>query len=278
MLKTFFFIPSNNCRYIKKIHEIDADNFIFDLEDSTREDELEICIKNISNIKLQNNYYVRPRILFNNNEIYIKKLVHLGFKKFVLPKISTLQDLRNIKKTIFKHRSLKDDNFEFIILIENPRCLINANDLIKSKILNVTGISLGSHDYADKMGMKHDDKYLSYARNMILTIAKANDLLSIDIASMNYKDKKTFSDECINAYNMGYDGKFILHPNQLYASKTAQFFSKEEIEEAMYVHKELKSMKENFYSLISKDGKLFEKAHLKRIKKIVDWHKNSQKS
>jgi citrate lyase beta subunit len=278
MLKTFFFVPTNNYRYIKNISRIASDNFIFDLEDSIIDDDLKICINNISKVSLKNNYYARPRIFFKKNEKYIKKLVLIGFKKFIIPKISSLQHLKNIKKTITAIKSYKDDHFEFIILIENPRCLLNIHKLIKSNILNVTGISLGSHDYADKMGMKHEAKYLSYARNKVLTIAKANNLLSVDIASMNYKDKKSFSDECVDAYNMGHDGKFILHPNQLDALKTANYFSKEEIEEAKSVLNQLKYMKENKFSLILVGEKLFEKSHLKRIKKIVEWHKNSLES
>ena len=132
----------------------------------------------------------------------------------------------------------------------------------------MTGIGLGSHDYTDVIGMKHSLEYLSYARNHVLNMGKAHNLITIDIASMNIKDDQNFKDECLDAFNMGYDGKFILHPNQLNLLNEVEYYSSTEIDEAKKVYLDICKIADDSEAIIYIDGKVYEKAHIKRIKKI----------
>ena len=173
-----------------------------------------------------------------------------------------------------------DENYEFknnqfILLIENPLCLMNLKEIVTSKIINITGITLGSHDYTNVVGMKHTSHYLSFARNYVLNVAKAYDLIAIDIASMNISDEEGFSNECLDAFNMGYDAKFVLHPQQLEVLKKTEYFYQEEVKNALEIYEEIKTMDLDKFSVIKVNGKLYERPHLKRIMKIVEWNKKN---
>jgi len=159
--------------------------------------------------------------------------------------------------------------------VENPLCLMNLKEIVKGKIINITGITLGSHDYTNVVGMKHTSHYLYFARNYVLNVTKAYDLMAIDIASMNIYDEEEFSNECLDAFNMGYDAKFVLHPKQLEVLKKTEYFSQEEVESALEIYKEIKTVDLDKFSVIKVNGKLYEKPHLKRIMKIVEWNKNN---
>ena len=276
MLKTFFFIPTNNQKFIKKVQDIDADYFVFDLEDSISVSEIDEAINNLRKLPIKDNYYVRPHI-FDVKENHInldclKELINIGFENFVIPKISTVKELNNIKYLFESQNCYNFNKFKFILLVENPRCLMNLNEIVNSKILNITALTLGSHDYCNTMCMEHKMENLYFARHYVLNIAKAHDLFAIDIASMNIKDKEEFSNECFNAFSMGYDAKFILHPFQLKILKSINYYSKDEIEEALKVYQKTKLLHLEEFSAIKINGKIFEKSHLKRIEKIVEWN------
>ena len=278
-MKTFFFIPANKDKFVKKASSIDADCFVFDLEDAVAKNETLACLERLYRLELRDNYYVRPRIDFSPGETpdlkLITDLIDIGFRKFLIPKISELDELKYLQKILKLHEKYEFEKYQFILLVENPLCLMNLKEIVKGKIINITGITLGSHDYTNVVGMKHTSHYLYFARNYVLNVTKAYDLMAIDIASMNIYDEEEFSNECLDAFNMGYDAKFVLHPKQLEVLKKTEYFSQEEVESALEIYKEIKTVDLDKFSVIKVNGKLYEKPHLKRIMKIVEWNKNN---
>ncbi len=279
MLKTFFFIPSDKEKFVIKVSSIDADCFVFDLEDAVAKNETKACLERLKRLELHDNYYVRPRIEFNDENIpdlkMLNELINIGFRKFLIPKVSKLEELKYVQKVLMLDENYEFENNQFILLVENPLCLMNLKEIVTSKIINITGITLGSHDYTNVVGMKHTAHYLSFARNYVLNVAKAYDLIAIDIASMNISDEEGFSNECLDAFNMGYDAKFVLHPQQLEVLKKTEYFYQEEVKNALEIYEEIKTMDLDKFSVIKVNGKLYERPHLKRIMKIVEWNKNN---
>ena len=279
MLKTFFFIPSDKEKFVIKVSSIDADYFVFDLEDAVAKNEAKACLERLNRLELHDNYYVRPRIEFNDGNIpnlkILNELIDIGFRKFLIPKVSKLDELKYVQKVLMLDENYEFENNQFILLVENPLCLINLKEIVTSKIINITGITLGSHDYTNIVGMKHTPHYLSFARNYVLNVAKAYGLIAIDIASMNISDEEGFSNECLDAFNMGYDAKFVLHPQQLEVLKKTEYFYQEEVKSALEIYEEIKTIDLDKFSVIKVNGKLYERPHLKRIMKIVEWNKNN---
>src|SRR5690606_24621793 len=121
-----------------------------DLEDSVAEDEIEVGLNLLSEINVQPNMYVRPR-LFNDtdfkelNEDLLHCLIKIGYRNFLIPKFMMQQQLNVINNFISKH--YKNFEFNFILLVESPLGLLNLREALESKLLNITGVGFGSHDY-----------------------------------------------------------------------------------------------------------------------------------
>ena len=102
MLKTFFFIPSDKEKFVRNVSSIDADCFVFDLEDAIAIHETKACLERLNKLELHDNYYVRPRIEFNKGNIpnvkMLNELIDIGFRKFLIPKISKLDELKYLQK------------------------------------------------------------------------------------------------------------------------------------------------------------------------------------
>lgn len=273
MLKSYFFIPANRTDFIVKHKEIDADFLIFDFEESVPDAEKESVLDAFPTLEITPNMYARtilPKGKTGRIDLsYMSSLMSFGFTKFVLPKVTSVGDVQMIADYVTGLNA----HFEFILLVENPMCLLNLNDILKSHRLNITGLALGSHDYVASLGMTHNLKNLFFARQFILNAAKAYGLTSIDIVSMEIDAGKDFEDECIDGLSIGYDAKFFLHPNQLNKLHTMKFYSDEEIAEARKVYSEIRELETGKFSVIKLAGRLYEKPHLMRIKKIVEWDK-----
>ncbi len=277
MLKSYFFIPANSSKFISKIDSLASDYFILDMEDAISDNETELAFHNLETITIQENYYVRPRVFSSKNGqldlSIMEKLLINGFSNFVIPKISEGSELAAIKDCIVSSSKTDINDIRVILLVENPKCLLNINNIIESNILNIVGLTLGSHDYTNVMGMKHTHENLNFSRHLILNTAKANNIEAIDIASMNIYDLE-FGEECKSAFQMGYESKFILHPTQLKILKSAEYYSPNEVEEAKLVYSKILNMGSKDFSLVKINGKVFEKAHINRINNIIEWDRS----
>ena len=270
MIKSYFFIPANHPKIFDKIQTIQADSFIIDLEDAfDSKDELNIydILKRIPN---KQEIWVRPKLI-ENNKLHGKVLIKLcgiGFANFVLPKIRNVGHLKLIEKCI-------GENSQVILLVENPECLHNLPQMVEKTKLSIAGIGFGSQDYCLDSGMKHESNLLHYPRFIISNTAKAYGIKCIDIACMEIEKENLFREELAEAFSMGYDGKFIIHPKQLNILKSYPFYSKKEIDEAEKVLSEYERLGKP--SVFQHKGKAIEPPHINNFLKIKSWRDKHEK-
>ncbi|MDD2562964.1 MAG: aldolase/citrate lyase family protein [Salinivirgaceae bacterium] len=274
MLRTYFFIPASKSRFIDKMNSIDADEFVFDFEDAIAESEVESAFENIKKLEDASKHWVRPRLFNKNGQINNKQLevlFDLGFTRFVLPKISTEQELHDIYN-IFVYYEVKDP--QWILLLESPLALCNIPSLFTGQEYPIKGISLGAQDYAAEVGMCFSNERILWARNLVLNAAHAYGFEPIDIASMTIQDIQGFENETIEGFKMGYTAKIVLHPSQLKVIKNLKYFSDIEIDHALRIAEQIDFSKLNEFSVITVDGQLYEKPHLSRIRRIIEYVEN----
>lgn len=268
MLKSYFFIPANKPQFISKINVLRADNFIFDMEESVSEFELNSCIDNLRDIEVRSNYWVRIPMDYahcDKSRTLLAELIKLGFRNIVLPKIETLGQLREFLE-IIPRRDIKVG-----ILVESPIALIYFLDIVKAYPA-LALVAIGSHDFCNTIGCKHTEDNIVYLRQKLLTECKAFNIPIVDYVSTNFADLETFQEECKRANNMGFDGKAIIHPKQLEAFNNTIFYSEAEVKEAEAVLTVVKNIDIQHFATLNWNGHLYEKPHLKRLFDIVEWN------
>lgn len=273
MLKTYFFIPATKKRFIEKMSSIAADEFVFDLEDAIAENECDEAYENLANVENRGKYIVRPR-LYNSsgklNNKRLEKLIDMGFKRFFIPKADTLESLDDLLN-IFNYYEVKD--LEWYYLVESPTALMHVKEIALSGKYPLKGICLGSHDYAASMGMAYSLESISWARHYVLNVSKACDIEAIDMASMVLKDKELFQTECHQAFKMGFESKLVIHPAQLLVIKELEYFTPDEIALAKEISTKVDLTELSNFSVITIDGMLYERPHINRMKRILEYLK-----
>lgn len=277
MLRTYFFIPASKSRFIEKIQTIESDEIVFDFEDAVADTENEIAIENVKKVTNRQKYWVRPQLFSSKhseiNTTQLEVLIELGFKKYFLPKIITPQQLQNTYN-VFEYYDTTD--IQCILLIENPLALINIPHFFDDPKIPIKGLALGAQDYAAKINMKYSSQQIEWARKTVLNAACAYNVEAIDISSMIISNAEEFKNEALEGFEMGYTAKMIVHPNQLEAIKNIEYFTPQEIEQAKKIEQQIDFSQLNNFSVVVIDGKLYEKAHLKRISRILDYSKNKK--
>ena len=272
MLQSFMFVPANSLRFIKKSKELLADYIVYDLEDAVLKDELEECFENISSVQLGDNQLVRFSVFDENsnlNESDFEKLLKIGFRRFVVPKFSGVSQAEALKGFLEKYRSY--EKVSFVLLIEDPASLLSISEVLNRNLIEVAALALGSHDYCNAMGMKHTNSNLYFAKQMILNHAKAFGVEAIDTASVNVEADVEFKSDSLDGFNMGFDGKFVIHPRQVNLLKGLMYYTPEEVLEAELVYDKVIDILDKKTAVVRLNGKVFEKPHVKRIINIVNW-------
>jgi citrate lyase beta subunit len=269
MLKTYFFIPATRKKFIDKIPFLNANEFVFDLEDAIAENQIENAFSNLEQVEDRERFIVRPRLFSSSGKLKnktLERLIDMGFKRFFIPKANTqemLDDLLNV----FQYYEI--DDLEWYFLIESPTALMQVKEMALSGKYPFKAICLGSQDYAANMGMSYSLDTISWARHYVLNVAKACNIEAIDMASMVLKDRPLFERECHEAFNMGYDAKLIVHPAQLDVVHELTYYSKEEIALAKEISQKVNLDELKDFSVVIIDGLLYEKPHIARIKRIL---------
>jgi citrate lyase beta subunit len=242
---------------------------VFDFEDSISENQTDLGIENLSSIEIKENHYARLRFFYENGKInkdVIDKLIKLGFQNFVIPKFTDSSQIEEIV-AVFEHNTKYSYvNFKFILIVEHPLGLINLHSTLLVRKLNYVAVGFGSHDYCNYTGMKHDLGLLSIPRFNVMNIAKAHNIIAIDIACMEISSNNQLEEEINQAILIGYDAKFLIHPNQL-EYLLNEYFDKEQI-----IAKEIIEFYNNHGKpLIFKyKGKVIEKPHIEHYIKLLN--------
>ncbi len=262
MLESYFFIPADREDFLNKIPEIKADHFIIDFEDSVAHSEFEDSLNNLSTHFNLKEYYVRPNLWLNQKFTTdsLRKLVAKGVKKVVLPKIKTLAQVKEIFKV---------GNFsKVILLVETPDLLLALPKVIEEYDSYIDGIGFGSQDFGMYTNINQSNSYMNHVRFQINLIASKFEKKFIDTASMLIEKTDEFEQECINAFNMGCSGKFLIHPKQLNVLNSAEYYSDAEISWAQKALNKIGNKAVEEVKAYKIDGMVLEKPHLQKIKKI----------
>lgn len=271
-MESYLFIPGNNPRFLSKIQTLKPDYFVVDLEDSIADGEIDAAIKNIIPLAGRNDVYVRipfkkdaPAEQFHA----LTPLLEAGFTKYVIPKIEGREHLALPVDYLQAGIARRNVALDIIALVENPVALMNLKDICSHS--NVRAVGFGSHDYCAAMGMEHTSHNLYYARQTVLNIAKAWGRTPLDIVSVNLNDDDGFCREVMEGFSMGFEGKFLIHPKQLELLKGLRFYSAAEVEEAKRVSSHIMDVVSGKKALVEVNGKVYEKPHVSRILKILNW-------
>ena len=225
VLRTLLFVPGNQERRIEKAQTIPADAFILDMEDSVPLSEKGTARSNIVGsverlAATLRPVFVRVNSLQTPNAVEdIKAAVNGKSNGICLPKsesAATIRQAQEIMADAEKTSGIEIGKTVLLPLVETPRGIINATE-IASASPRVIGIAFGAEDFVLEMEITRtrEGTEIYYPRMVLATACHAVNILAIDTVYTDIRDREGLIAETKYVKQLGFQGKMVIHPDQV---------------------------------------------------------------
>ncbi|MBI2865720.1 MAG: CoA ester lyase [Chloroflexi bacterium] len=224
-LRSLLFVPGNQERRIEKARSVAADALILDLEDSVPPAEKEAARQMVATasgglVSKGRVIFVRVNALTTAYAIAdIQTVVTKGLGGILLPKSESAADIRRADSLIAeaeRKAGLEAGSVRLLALVESPKGVINAYEIATASP-RLAGMTFGAEDYALEMGITRTKEggEICYPRQVISVACHAANVLAIDCVFTGVRDPEGLVAETRLARQMGFQGKLVIHPDQI---------------------------------------------------------------
>ena len=229
VLRSMLFVPGNNPRMISKAASLPADGIVFDLEDavplkdkatarSMVRDAIETGKAGGSSVFVRINALTTGLTAEDLSCIVIN-----GLDGVLLAKAETGADivkLDGMLEEAEEKRGMAVGTVKIGPILETAKGIINAYE-IASASERICATSFGAGDYYRDMGrstasITPEQTELLFARSQVAIAGRAAGVQAIDTAFFGLlTDLDSFRKEATLALQLGYKGKYLIHPTQI---------------------------------------------------------------
>ncbi len=279
ILRTMLFVPANREKWLEKARGVPADAIILDLEDSVppaeKENARKIAATWIAGLATGGRQaWVRVNALTTPYaEADIGGVVTKGLSGVLLPKSESARDVIQAGELLAKAEKaagLSAGTIGIMPLVETPKGIINAYQ-IASASPRVRGITFGAEDYALEMGVNRtkESAEIYYPRMTLGVACRAAGVLAIDCVHTDVRDIEGLIQQMKLAAQLGFQGKLIIHPDQVEPVHGVFIPSEEEVEKARRVVAAFEAAVAEGKASTAVDGKMVDSPVAARARNIL---------
>jgi len=225
VIRSILSVPGSSARFLAKAEQVPADVIAFDLEDSVAPQEKAAARTAVAEAvgrfpKQGRLVYVRPNDLESGlAEDDLAAVVRSGLDGIHLPKVhrpATLVRADHYLTLLERLRGLAPGSVRLMAWIESAEGVANV-EAICAASPRLVAVSVGSEDYAASLGVTRSaaGTELAFARARVVNAAAAAGLVAIDGAETALADRDRFWQAARAVRQLGYRGKFCIHPDQV---------------------------------------------------------------
>jgi len=276
-VRSALFMPGSNARALAKSAALKADAIIIDLEDSVAPSLKALARDQAAKALQQTDYGYRIkalRINADNPQWQADDLAAAAIgapDAIVLPKVRSASDIARLSDDMSRFAAL--DGCAIWAMIETPQALINANDIAASADAHprLKALLIGINDLALACGtpMQAERSYFIPWLMSLVLAAKAHGLLILDSVFNDINDPAGFGRECKQGFDMGMNGKTLIHPSQLDTANAAFTPSLAAVEHAREVVRAFAQPENADKGVISVRGLMTERLHLEMANELL---------
>jgi citrate lyase subunit beta/citryl-CoA lyase len=272
--RSVLFMPASNRRVLIKVHDLDCDGVIFDLEDSVSEEDQGEARENLLELVRGRDFGRKEtiiRVSASGCSDYVSDIdvaVACEPNAILVPKVETADVLYDLSKRL---DDLSVDDLDIWAMIETPRGIVNLKE-IASVGGRLNCLVLGPNDLARETGVAMAQgrvAMLPWLMDVVVQ-GRSNALVLLDGVYNAFGDVDGLREECLQGVSMGFDGKTLIHPRQIDVAN--QIFSpgKEQIRRAEQIV-DLFQKPENLHkNALQLDGEMVERLHFDNAKTLLE--------
>ena len=276
--RSVLYMPGSNARAIEKARTLPADAVILDLEDSVAPDAKAAARQQVVDAVKAGGFGPREVIVRVNgldtpwHVDDVTAAAHAAPNAILVPKISTPQQLDAIGQRLFDmHADLRT---RIWAMIETPLAIFNILALAAEADDSETRLAafvMGTNDLAKETRARIVPGRGPMVAWLMNCVAAAH-IYGLDILDGVYNDlgnAEGFARECGEARDMGFDGKTLIHPNQIAPCNAAFSPSAEEVAQARKMIAAFDLPENKDKGVVQIEGRMVERLHADMARRTV---------
>lgn len=258
--RSVLYIPGSKERALEKATTLQADAIIFDLEDAVAIDEKPKARALLAETLATRDYGARARIVRINGldtewgRDDVAAFVGAKIEAILIPKVNGPEDVEAVAKLI--------PGVDLWAMMETPLGMLNAAAIAAHPRLK--GMVMGTNDLAKDLGTRFraDRLPMMAGLGLCLLAARAHGVTIVDGVFNAFKDAEGLRVECEQGRDMGFDGKTLIHPDQLGVANAAFAPSEAEVDLARRQIEAFEAATAAGQGVAVVDGKIVENLHI----------------
>jgi citrate lyase subunit beta/citryl-CoA lyase len=276
--RSVLYMPGSNARAIEKARTLVADGVILDLEDAVAPDAKEQARQQVTDAVKAGGFGPREVFIRVNgidtpwHADDLAAAAHAGPDAILIPKIGRVDQIEMIGQRLLDMKT--DHKTRVWAMIETPEAIFNINALAavaRDSETRLAGFVMGTNDLAKETRARllpGRAPMLSWLATCLLA-AHAHGIDILDGVYNNLSDAKGFEEECIQARDMGFDGKTLIHPNQIEPCNAVFSPGADEVAHARKLIAAFDLPENKDRGVVQVEGRMVERMHAEMARRTV---------
>jgi citrate lyase subunit beta/citryl-CoA lyase len=275
--RSVLYMPGSNARALEKAKTLPADCLILDLEDAVAPDAKTTARRQVADAVTAGSFGSREVIVRINGldttwgADDLAAAVAARPDAILVPKVSSAAQLGAIGKHLTELGA--DQKIRVWAMMETPLAMLNAATIAAARdaTTRLAAFVMGTNDLA-----KETRAQIVPGRAPMLpwlmtcvAAARAHAIDILDGVYNNLTDTDGFARECTEAHAMGFDGKTLIHPNQIAPCNVAFSPSADEIAQAKEIIAAFALPENKGKGVVQLDGRMVERMHADMAQRTV---------
>ncbi|MBB5220762.1 citrate lyase beta subunit [Amaricoccus macauensis] len=218
--RSVLYMPGSRPRALEKARTLAADALILDLEDAVAPAEKPNARELVAEAVEAGGYGKRKLLVRVNGfdtewgEADIARASAAQPDAILLPKVESAADIA--RAALLMADAGAGEHVRIWAMMETPRGALNALAIAESHP-RLEGFVLGTNDLVKDLGAAHTPDRLPLVTSLGLCLlgARAAGLVCVDGVYNAFQDAEGLRAACVQGRDMGFDGKTLIHPDQI---------------------------------------------------------------
>ena len=276
--RSLLYMPGSNARALEKAKTLPADGVILDLEDFVAPEVKEAARQQVADTVKAGGFGARE-VFIRVNSIDtpwhaddLSAAAHAAPDAILVPKVSSADTLELIGRRLLDMGT--DHKTRVWAMIETPLAIFNILSIAAAARdfeTRLSGFVMGTNDLAKDTRARLVPGRAPMLPWLSMCVAAAR-IYGIDILDGVYNDignAEGFTKECAQGVELGFDGKTLIHPNQIEPCNKAFSPSQAEIEQARKMIAAFDLPENKGKGVVSIDGRMVERLHADMARRTV---------
>jgi citrate lyase beta subunit len=256
-VRSLLFLPASNERAIAKARESAADLVVLDLEDAVKPEDKELARK--AAIEAVREEWSMPVAIRLNgigtewHSLDLDAVARSAASVAVLPRASSAHLAREVREALGK---------PLLAMIETAAGVLAAHDIATE----VAALIAGTNDLSADLRLPPDAgrKPLQTALQTIVLAARAEGIAAFDGVFNRLTDIEGFAAEAAQGRRLGFDGKSLIHPDQIEPCNRAFGPTEGEVDHAKRLVDAFSGGAERF------EDQMIERMHVEAARRVLE--------